>query len=106
MKIVIGAALGVLVLVASPASAQLYKAGTVTATPQAAQKDKPAPTQRRKSVVQPFYKAGSTTFMLVSPAGRQTKTPMDGQHPAGAEHNMSCCCKHDDAAACGSDHAI
>ena len=102
MKIVMSAALGAFVLVASPATAQLYKPGTVTATPRLAQ-DRPAATQKHKSVVQPFYKAGSTNFMLEQANRRQARMPMDEHRPADAERTSSCCCKHDDAAGCTND---
>lgn len=105
MKIVIGAVLGALTLVASPAAAQLDKPGTVTGTPRPAQ-DRPAATQKQKSVVQPFYKAGSTNFMLEQADRRQAKMPMDEHHSVDAERTSSCCCKHGDAASRESDDAI
>lgn len=107
MKIVIGAALGVLMLVASPASAQLYKAGTVTATPRTlAQERAQANGRHPKPAVQTFHKAGTPTFML-EPARRPAgtaKSPEGAALAATMGPDEKRCCERCNASADGGDH--
>lgn len=94
MRTLISAAVGALALVASPASAQFYKAGTVTATPRVEQPDRAVEKHRNRPAVPPFYKAGTTNFMLQPPITRaDARRPSDAPSPASADAT-SCDC-HD-----------
>lgn len=79
MKILVSAALGALALVAPPASAQLYKAGTVTATPRVESKDRSAAGHRHeKPPAQIYHKPGTPTFMQVRLRKRPRACPWRG----------------------------
>ena len=111
MKILISAALGALVLVASPASAQLYKAGTVTATPRIETKERAASHRHHKSAAQTYHKPGTPTFMLPSTAAAkgEAKAPamaVDKMTDAKPGHHD--CCDHGKAGAMhhGDDDAM
>lgn len=95
MKTLIGAALGALMLTASPASAQLYKAGTVTATLRNEKRDQESSTRRDAPVVLPFYKAGVPTFVLQVPAGRGAPSRVPEEPRASPpDANPGACCHH------------
>ncbi len=112
MKILISAALGALALVAPPASAQLYKVGTVTATPRVESKDRSAAGHRHeKPPAQIYHKPGTPTFMLQSAAAAKGEakvpvTAVDKMAAATPDHHD--CCDHGKAHAmhCGGDHAM
>lgn len=107
MKIMIGAALGALALVASPASAQLYKAGTVTATPRTlAQERAEANRRHQKPAAQTFHKAGTPTFMLERarrPAGT-AKSPEAAASATTMGSDEKRCCERCNAPTDGGDH--
>ena len=107
MKIVIGAALGALMLVASPASAQLYKAGTVTATPRTlAQERAEANRRHQKPAAQTFHKPGTATFMIARarrPAGT-AKSPEGATLASTTVPDENRCCERCNAPADGGDH--
>lgn len=98
MKILISAALGALALVATPASAQLYKAGTVTATPRIDTKQPQAGHRHEKPPAQVYHKPGTPTFMLQAAAPTKAEPKTD-------HHD---CCNHGEAGAMhhGDDDAM
>ena len=90
MKTLIGAALGALALVASPTSAQFYKAGTVTATPMSLEQERGAKKQHVGPPVRPFYKPGVPGFML-SPAKQADAAPPPSEASAADTASCDCC---------------
>ena len=91
MKTLIGAALGALALVASPAAAQFYKAGTVTATPLPSQQDRKVKNQHDRPPAQAFYKPGVPGFML-SPPIKQADAPPPSAEASAADTALCACC--------------
>ena len=106
MKILIGAALGALLLGASPASAQLYKAGTVTATPRTlAQERADANRRPQKPAARTFHKPGTATFRL-EPARRRAEMAGSPEAPPPAKTvpGEMRCCERGKAPADGAGH--